>query len=159
MSRGDKGGDYVSEGAGPLALCLPLCWQEWGRDLIPLFCLVVMISLPWCAIGVVGVAPGRINLPQFHCHTGSILHGSILKLMETRACWSFGLTSSRFVGGIGEAATTTPLVSSCSVLLLRSCLNCLGGAGWICKHGRLSVDNRCGMISWLCRREATYTAH
>jgi hypothetical protein len=35
---------------------------------------------------VVGVAPGRINLPQFHCHTGSILHGSVLKLMEMRAC-------------------------------------------------------------------------
>ena len=52
---------------------------------------VVRVSLvfSWGAVGVVGAAPGRINLPQLHSHTGDDLHGGASDLMATCAAPSF----------------------------------------------------------------------
>jgi hypothetical protein len=48
----------------------------------------VRACLLCCVVGMMGVVPGQINLPQLHSHTGGDLHGSISELMEMCACRS-----------------------------------------------------------------------
>jgi len=71
---------------------------------------------------VVGAAPGRINLPQLHSHTGGVLHGGVSELMGSCVCRSFRSAVLGFMDGVGEAAAATP--SGVSLLLL--CPRCCG---------------------------------
>jgi hypothetical protein len=84
-----------------------LCRQQCGFPLRPLAALAaggtgtsflrlvvrVRVFLLWCAIGVVGVAPERINLPHLYSHTGDDLHGGISEVMATCVVWSFRLVA------------------------------------------------------------------
>lgn len=76
----------------------------------------VWICRSWCVIGVVGVAPGRINLSQLHFHTGDVFHDSVSELMASCLRRSLRSAALGFMDGIGEAAPVTP--SGVSLLLL-----------------------------------------
>ena len=65
---------------------------------------------------MVGAAPGRINLPQLHSHTGGVLHGGVSELMASSACRFLGLAALGFLDGVVEAEATIP--SGVSLLLL-----------------------------------------
>jgi hypothetical protein len=45
----------------------------------------VRICFSWRVVGMVGVASGRINLPQLYSHIGDDLQGNALELMATCA--------------------------------------------------------------------------
>ena len=68
------------------------------------------------------MAPGRINLPQLHSHTGGVLHGGVSELSASCVCRSFRSAKLGFMDGVGEAAAATP--SGVSLLLL--CPRCCG---------------------------------
>ena len=78
--------------------------------------------LAWCAVGVVGAAPGQINLPQLYSHTDVVLHGGVSELVALCACRSFRSVALGFMDGVGEAAATIPSDES----FLRLCPRCCG---------------------------------
>ena len=80
------------------------------------------ICRSWCTVGVVGAAPGRINLTQLHSHTGSAVHGGVSELMASCDCQSFRSVVLGFMDDVGEAAVAT----SSGVSLLLLCLCCCG---------------------------------
>ena len=82
----------------------------------------VWICRSWCVVGVVGAAPGRINLLQLYSHTGGVFHGDVSELMALCVCRSFRSAALGFMDGVSEAATATP--SGVSLLLL--CPRCCG---------------------------------
>jgi hypothetical protein len=43
----------------------------------------VRVCLLWCIVIVVGVTPGRINMPHLYSHTGGDLHGGASEAMAT----------------------------------------------------------------------------
>jgi hypothetical protein len=57
---------------------------------------------------VVGAAPGRINLPQLHSHTGSVLHDGVSKLMASCVCRFLGLSALSFLDGVVETEAAIP---------------------------------------------------
>ena len=64
--------------------------------------------LAWCVVGAVGVAPGQINLPQLHSHTGGVLHGGVSELVALCASRSFRSVALGVMDGAGKAAVLTP---------------------------------------------------
>jgi hypothetical protein len=65
---------------------------------------------------VVGAAPGRINLPQLHSHTGGVLHGGISELMASCVYRFLRSAAFSFLDGVVEAEAAIP--SGVSFLLL-----------------------------------------
>ena len=77
--------------------------------------------LAWRVVGVVGAAPGQINLPQLFSHTGVVLNGGVSELVALCACRSFRLVALEFMDGVGEAAATTPSDGFFLLLCPRCC--------------------------------------
>ena len=117
LGRGDSF-PPISTGrcAGPLSLRPLLRRKEEGGT--PFLHSVVRfwICRSWCVVGVVGAAPGRINLPQPHSHTGGVFHGGVSELMASCLCRSLRSTALGFMDGVDDAAAATP--SGVSFLLL-----------------------------------------
>jgi hypothetical protein len=65
---------------------------------------------------MVGAAPGRINLPKLHSHTGGVLHGGVSELMTSYVCRFLRLAALSFLDGVVEAEAAIP--SGVSILLL-----------------------------------------
>ena len=78
--------------------------------------------MSWCTDGVVGAAPGRINLLQLHSHTGGVFYGGVSELMASCVCRSFRSVALEFLDGVGEAAAAIPS----GVFLLLLCPRCCG---------------------------------
>ena len=83
--------------------------------------------LAWCVVGVVGAAPGQINLPQLYSHTGGVLHDGVSELVAQCACRSFRSVSVGFMDGVGEAAAMTPS-DGFFLLLCPRCCGVVSGA-------------------------------
>jgi hypothetical protein len=61
-----------------------------GRRTLFLHLVVtVRVCLLWCAVGVVGVAPERINLLHLYSHIGDHLHDGVSEVMATCVVQSF----------------------------------------------------------------------
>ena len=86
------------------------CRSGGRRERDPVFCMVLRARsfLAWRVVGVVGAAPGQINLPQPFSHTGVVLHGGVLELVALCACRSFRSVAVGFMDGVGDAAAATP---------------------------------------------------
>ena len=78
--------------------------------------------MSWYAVGVVGAAPRRINLPQHHSHSYGVLNGGVSELLASCVSRSFRSAASGFMDGIGEAVAVTPS----GVSLLLHCPPCCG---------------------------------
>ena len=80
---------------GPCLLCCPLRRCEEVGTMALRRRPVVRISLvfSWGAVGVVGAASERINLPQLLSYTSEDLHGGASELMATCAARSFRLAA------------------------------------------------------------------
>jgi hypothetical protein len=119
-ARGDQGGAAIfhpiSIGrAGSLSL--RLLQRRWGGGIRSLRSVVrFWFCRSWSAVGVVGAASGRINLPQLHSHTGGVLHGGVSELMASCDCRFLGSAAFSFLDGVVEAEAAIP--SGVSILLL-----------------------------------------
>ena len=80
-----------------------------------------------CVVGVVGAAPGQINLPQLYSHTGVVLNGSVSELVALCVYRSFRSVVLGFMDGVGEAAAATPS-DGFSLLLCPRCCGVVSGA-------------------------------
>ena len=105
------------------------CRSGGRREGDPGFCMVIRVRkfLAWCVVGVVGAAPGQINLPQLYSHTGGVLHGGVSELVAQCACRSFRSVAVGFMDGVGEAAAATPS-DGFFLLLCPRCCGVVSGA-------------------------------
>jgi hypothetical protein len=67
----------------PLSLRLSLRWQEGEGT--SFFRFVARACVLWCIVGVVGAAPGQINLPKLQSHISSDLYNGVSELLATCA--------------------------------------------------------------------------
>jgi hypothetical protein len=116
------------------------------RDLFPLFVGRFRACLLWCVNGMVGAAPGQINMHQLHYHTGGNLHGYVSELMTTCACRSL-----RSIGWY----------SRCSSNLMRSVSRCVAIAyrypwqRWGPEQGGCSRPKMLYQRWWICHLSST----
>jgi hypothetical protein len=112
------------------------CSGGRGRGTLFLRLVVrVRVSLLWCAVGVVGAVPGRINLSHPYSHTGGKLHCGASEVMEACAIRSF-------------RSTTWP--SHRSPDLARSVSRCVASLCWLPGRGGFSGARLLVQRWWIC---------